>query len=88
MADAPQLILYGRHACHLCDEMQAQLQSLLQTGQICLELRDVDEREDWRRDYGPRVPLLMDKSGYILGEYHLDGTALSDWLVRTRAEHM
>lgn len=45
-----------------------------------LELRDVDEREDWRRAYGMRVPVLLDAAGQVLAEYHLDHTTLQAWL--------
>lgn len=85
MVDTPRLILFGRHACHLCDEMQAQLQPLQQAGQVQIELCDVDEREDWRRDYGSRVPVLMTTAGEVLSEYHLDPTRLDAWLDKNSA---
>ena len=83
MADPQKLILYSRHACHLCEVMQAELQTRVDAGEIELELRDVDAQADWRRDYGVRVPLLMSGKAEILSEYHLDETRLDAWLEKS-----
>lgn len=74
------LILYGRHGCHLCDVMHAELELLLAGTGCQLKLEDVDSRDDWRRLYGERVPVLVDESGDELCHFHLDERAVLGWL--------
>ena len=47
--------MYGRHGCHLCDEMAAELRSL----GIDFEKVDVDSDVELRVKYGRDVPVLV-----------------------------
>ena len=47
--------MYGRHGCHLCEEMAAQLRSL----NIDFEEIDVDSDPHLRLRYGRDVPVLV-----------------------------
>lgn len=80
MTQQRRLLLYGRHACHLCDVMQAELENCLRGSDVGLELRDVDARAEWRQSYGLRVPVLMSQQGELLAEFHLDQERLLNWL--------
>ena len=47
--------MYGRHGCHLCEEMAAQLRAL----RIAYDEIDVDTDPDLRLKYGRDVPVLI-----------------------------
>lgn len=81
----PQLVIYSRHACHLCEVMLAELQALIGDLEISIEQRDVDSRTQWQRDYGPRVPVLTDNAGNTLSEYRLDQDRVLAWLASTQS---
>jgi len=70
----PTLHIYSRQDCHLCEVMIEELLPLLQ-GRLDIEVRDIDSREDWRRDYDVRIPLL-EFEGEFVCQYRLDRTAL------------
>ncbi len=70
----PTLIVYSRQGCHLCELMIEALLPLLR-GRADLEVRDVDTRDDWRLQFGDRVPVLT-LNGLTVCEYHLDVPAL------------
>lgn len=67
-----ELVLYGRPACHLCDEMAEELADALRGRPYRLRIEDVDSRPDWRERYGPRVPVLALADGTELCHYRLD----------------
>jgi hypothetical protein len=71
-----ELVLYGRPACHLCDEMADELADALRGRPYRLRVEDVDSRPDWRERYGPRVPVLALPDGTELCHYRLDLTTL------------
>lgn len=54
----PQLTLYRREGCHLCEDMEQQLHELLEQGSYCLERVDIDEDETLRKQFNVRVPVL------------------------------
>ncbi|GEM_PF-3458841 len=58
--------------------MQQELAARLQDHSCEVVIEDVDSREDWRRQYGEIVPVLMDASGREICRYHLDEQALSE----------
>lgn len=82
----PTLRLFSRHACHLCDEMLAELQPLRHELGFNIEIEDVDSRPDWQRRYGTRVPVLESPDGLSLCEYHLDEPAVREWLQSARGK--
>jgi hypothetical protein len=77
-----ELVLYGRPACHLCDEMADEIEALLRNRDYRLRIEDVDNRPDWRERYGPRVPVLTLADGTELAEYRLDPVQLRRWLAK------
>lgn len=56
---APQLTLYGRLYCHLCDDMQTALQPILQTTGAILHVVDVDAFPEIEARFDELVPVLM-----------------------------
>ncbi len=83
------LVLYGRERCHLCEEMEEDIQAFFQRsnelGAPRLELRDVDQRADWKELYGNRVPVLATSEGIELCSVRLDDATLTNWLAQIQA---
>ncbi|MGH8455188.1 MAG: glutaredoxin family protein [Nevskiales bacterium] len=67
-----ELVLYGRPACHLCDEMADEVAEALHGRAYRLTVEDVDTRPEWRNRFGPRVPVLTLSDGTELCHYYLD----------------
>ena len=63
-APLPDLILYGRPGCHLCDEAREMVDALLtqraNAGQPSLRLveRDIETNADWQRAYFKTIPVI------------------------------
>ena len=63
-APLPDLILYGRPGCHLCDEAHALVVALLRQrsdeGQSTPRLveRDIESNQDWHRAYFETIPVI------------------------------
>ena len=70
----PSLQVYSRHGCHLCEQLVEDLLPLVR-GRLDIEVRDVDSRDDWHREYSLRVP-VVEYEGRKICEYHLDRTAI------------
>lgn len=62
--------LLTREACELCEEFAQALRYHRPDAEITLA--DVDSREDWRRRYGLRVPVLLDAWNEAVAEGHFD----------------
>ena len=75
----PDLLVYSRHGCHLCELLIEELLELAR-GRANVRVLDIDSRDDWRDAYDTRVP-AVELDGHILCEYTLDSdlvlTALS-----------
>lgn len=54
----PQLTLYYREGCHLCEDMEQQLHELLEPGSFTLVRIDIDADPALRDAYNVRVPVL------------------------------
>ncbi|MFT4729418.1 MAG: hypothetical protein ACI9UN_003936 [Granulosicoccus sp.] len=54
----PQLTLHYREGCHLCEDMEQQLQELLEPGSFTLIRIDIDEDPVLKEVYNVRVPVL------------------------------
>lgn len=67
--------VYSRRGCHLCEQLLEELLPLVD-GRADLEIRDIDTRDDWRRAYDTRVPVL-EYDGAFVCQYHLDRDALA-----------
>ena len=63
-APLPDLILYARTGCHLCDEARAMVDALLDDRAAhghpvpILVERDIDTDPDWQRAYFLTIPVL------------------------------
>jgi hypothetical protein len=71
-----RLRLYGRSYCHLCDDMVAGLRPLQAALGFELEVLDVDAHPDLERQFGERVPVLVDAQGVEICHYWLSEDAL------------
>lgn len=54
----PELVLYFREGCHLCEDMEQLLVELLEPGSFRLTRIDIDEHPTLREAYNVRVPVL------------------------------
>ncbi|MGD8484412.1 MAG: glutaredoxin family protein [Thioalkalispiraceae bacterium] len=71
----PTFTLYARLGCHLCEDMQHQLQSLQAERPFALEVVDIDSDPALEAQYGTRVPVLLSGETEIC-QYFLDKQAL------------
>jgi glutaredoxin len=60
-ADAPfpQVVLYTRAGCHLCDEAKEQLRALRQQAAFDLREVDIDQDPELRQLYNDEVPVIF-----------------------------
>ncbi|MEO8739462.1 MAG: glutaredoxin family protein [Casimicrobiaceae bacterium] len=75
------LTLLVRDYCHLCDDMRANLQPLLATARVSVEVVDVDDDPVLEALWGDKVPVLM-AGDQELCHHRLDRAALTRWLTR------
>lgn len=75
----PQLALYTREGCHLCEAMLAELRGYLSARGTQLQLVDVDDDPALARDYGADVPVLFGEQ-YEICRHRLDHDALQAYL--------
>jgi len=60
----PDLVLYGRLGCHLCDEAREMVMALLrqraEAGQTTPSVveRDIETNPDWQRAYFETIPVI------------------------------
>lgn len=72
----PRLLLLTRPDCGLCEELEAELIACFGPEAFELEHADVDSRDDWRRRYGLKIPVLLAEDGQLLCSVRLDVEAL------------
>ena len=72
--DPAGLRVYSRPGCHLCEQLVEALLPLAR-GRIDVEVVDVDTREDWRSEYGTRIP-VVEHAGDFVCQYTLDVAAV------------
>lgn len=78
-----EFVVYSRRGCHLCELMLETLEPLCR-GRATIVLRDVDSREDWRREFGELVPVLC-ADGREICRYELDLAAVKGLLAEPTA---
>ncbi len=69
------LAVYSRQGCHLCEVMIDELLPLVR-GRFEIVVHDIDSREDWKRKYNTRIPVL-EYDGEQICQYHLDRGAIT-----------
>ena len=70
--------VFSRRGCHLCELLIEELLPLID-GRMALEVCDIDSREEWRKEYDTRVPVVK-YDGALICQYHLDREALASIL--------
>ncbi len=70
----PVIEVYSRPGCHLCEVLLETLEPLVM-GQLALEVRNIDTRDDWRATYDTRVPVVR-FDGQDICQYALDKPAI------------
>ena len=78
---APEVTLYGRDGCHLCDAAQAVLERLRATTPFRLHLVDIDSDDDLLRRYLERIPVIS-LNGEELYDFFVDEADLRARLAR------
>jgi hypothetical protein len=69
------LDVYSKQGCHLCEQLIEELLPLVR-GRLAVVVHDVDSREDWKKDYDTRIP-VVEYDGEFICQYHLDRDALT-----------
>lgn len=78
---APQLTVYSRNGCHLCDEMIAGLRQLQARFSFELAIVDIDGDPALVRRYGDEVPVLA-SGGRELCRHRLNDRLVTDYLAQ------
>ncbi|MEJ2142495.1 MAG: glutaredoxin family protein [Gammaproteobacteria bacterium] len=76
-----KLILYGRHECHLCQDMLTDLEVLRKELDFELDFIDVDKDRQLVERYGMKVPVLVG-AGQEICHYFLDKQSLFNYFER------
>ncbi len=77
------LQVFSRRGCHLCEHLIEEMLPLVR-GKFEVVVRDIDSREDWKRRYDARVP-VVEYDGEVICQYHLDRQALNRILSRNES---
>ena len=72
----PQVVLYGRPGCHLCDDARAVLQRVRESHSFELTERDIESDEALMRAYLERIPVVT-IDGVEVFELFVEESALS-----------
>jgi len=78
-----ELILYGRHDCHLCDVAEQLLQQL--EPEPAYAKVDIDGQLDLLRAYGNSIPVLRAVGNSEVLCWPFDAAAVQCWLARLQA---
>ena len=79
MGKGLHLTLYSRAYCHLCHEMQAQLEGLRREYRFELDILDVDADPLLEQRFNELVPVLMHGDAE-LSRYRLDEASVRSYL--------
>lgn len=71
---ASTIRVYSRAGCHLCEELIEALLPLVRD-RLQVEVVDIDTRDDWRRAFDKRVP-VVEFAGRTICEQRLDKAAV------------
>lgn len=78
-ASAPEVILYTRAGCHLCEEAKEQLQALRREALFTLSAIDIDRDPELQRLYNDEVPVIF-INGQKAFKYRIDPTQFLKFL--------
>lgn len=83
LADAPpQLEVFSRPGCHLCEQLVEELLPMVR-GRLPVRVHDIETRSDWLQAYGTLIPVVRFE-GQEVCHYKLDRAAIQHIL----ATHM
>lgn len=77
----PEVVLYTRAGCHLCDEAKVQLEALRKSVAFDLREIDIDTNPELQRRYNDEVPVIFIQ-GRKAFKYRLDPTQFLERLRR------
>ncbi len=81
----PQLVIYGREECHLCQDMILALHAMQKQVPIDFQVIDIDSAPELIAQYGEKIPVLVSAAdNQEICHYFLDLTALDDYLAKFR----
>jgi len=66
----PDIRVYSRPGCHLCEQLVEELLPLIR-GRLELEVIDIDTRPEYASKYGTRIP-VVEYDGQTVCQYTLD----------------
>ena len=81
--EKPQLTVYSRRDCHLCDEMITGLHELQARFSFALAIVDIDSDATLVSLYGTEVPVLVHR-GRELCRHVLSTAFVTDYLAKIR----
>ncbi len=67
----PEVILYTRHGCHLCDEVKSSLMRLARLASFQLREVDIDSDPELVRQFNDEIPVVL-VNGRKAFKYHLE----------------
>ncbi len=71
---SPELTMYTREGCHLCEDMLQELNYRRESQAFTLHLVDIAGKPELESLYGTKVPVLT-HAGEEICNYYLDGVA-------------
>ncbi len=75
----PEVVLYGREGCHLCDDALAVLERVRARIPFTLQQRDIEQDEELLRTYLERIPVVT-VDGVEAFELFVDERGWNQWL--------
>lgn len=75
----PELVVFSRAGCHLCDIMIRDLEAVIVGQDVGLKVVDIESSSSLADRYGERIPVL-EADGEEICHYHLDRRKLLRWL--------
>lgn len=70
------ITLLERAGCHLCDDVARILTSLSEHLDLQVSTVDIDEDDELVKEYGLRIPVILDGDGAVLAEGAITRTDL------------
>lgn len=71
-----KISLLGRQRCHLCDDAAAVLIALRDEFDLSVAAIDIDTDDELVKEYGLRIPVILDGDGQVVAEGIIDRTSL------------
>lgn len=79
------LVVYGREACHLCQEMIFALRDMQARGDFDFEIVDIDKDPELVARYNDKIPVLFAQTDNTeICHYHFDLQAFDAYLAKIR----